>query len=158
MKLPAFDRYHLVLMGVILSAIPYILLLGNNSLLSRCTVQKKIDNTMLDINRLKEENRLLSEEVHRLKSDDRYIETIAHKLGYIRPSEKLYKFVAFKTNDGTVLVTQKSPFLLFLKQNLRFIISGFGVLAVLAIYLFIRIRRGGRRSTKIDNTPKNSYF
>ncbi len=136
----------------------YILLLGNNSFFSRCTVQKKIDNTMTDINRIKEENRLLADEVHRLKTDERYIETIAHNLGFIRPTEKLYKFVIVRSNDASQMAPSHSPFLLFLKQNLRFIVIGLGIVIIMAVYIFIHIRRGNRRSGKIDNPPKNSYF
>ncbi|GEM_PF-2094422 len=150
MKIPSPDRYQTLLLTVIFSAILYILLIGNNSLVSRCNIQNKIKNTVTDINRIKEENRILSEEIERLKNDDEYLASIAHRLGYIRQNEKVYRFITYKSNAGTEIAPKPSPFFTFLDTNSKFIIISSILLTFLFIIFLVYNHLRRKKPVKID--------
>jgi len=60
------------------------------------------------IRRLAEENQALLEEVHRLRTDMMYVETVARKeLNLIKQNEIIYRFSRNKTRNNSIRPVQK---------------------------------------------------
>jgi cell division protein FtsB len=151
MKFNLSDRYNLFLLIVFAGALVYILLLGNNSLLSRLQLQNKIRQTITDINQIKKENQRLDNEIQRLKNDDLYVQMLIRKLGYIRPDETVYRFMEEEpvTNAGAVKKSFSVP--MFFKKNGRLLFLAGLLVLLTAFYLVMRLRTRTDRKNKIDN-------
>ena len=66
---------------------------GRHGLVELYTMQKEEERCLAVLNDLKEKNRLLTDEIRRLKEDDKYFESVAREqLGMIKDNEIVYRF------------------------------------------------------------------
>jgi cell division protein FtsB len=146
-------KYNFFLLLVFFWGFVYLLLIGNNSLLSRLTLQSKIARTTEDIGRLNRENLGLKNEIDKIKNDRDHMEYFARKLGYIRKNEVVYKF----ENDGTTgpkqALRKTSVFESFVRLNLRFIVLGLAIISFAAVWMGLRMRERVKRKG-FDSLPK----
>ena len=66
---------------------------GRHGLVELYKMQKEEERCLAVLKDLKEKNRLLADEIRRLKEDDKYFESVARKqLGMIKDNEIVYRF------------------------------------------------------------------
>jgi len=76
---------------------------GERGLIKLYRTEKERQTHINQINKLAEENRLLREEVHRLRTDMGYVEYVARKqLNMIKPNEVIYRFKKQRISDNGV--------------------------------------------------------
>ena len=93
----AFFKKNLFTYIVIVSFVGAIALtwlsFGRHGLVELYTMQKEKERCLAVLKDLKEKNRLLADEIRRLKEDDKYFESVAREqLGMIKDNEIVYRF------------------------------------------------------------------
>ncbi len=91
---------------LIFSLIAIILLawltFGQHGLLDLYKMQKEKERYLVIIGDLKEKNRLLADEIRRIREDPKYIESVARKeLGLIKDNEIIYRFKGGQSTKKT---------------------------------------------------------
>lgn len=78
--------------------------LGDNGVLRLIKGYQQREGLQVEVLRLKQENEALRADIQALKSDRRYIESIARKeLGMVREDELVYQFPSEKNAEGSSL-------------------------------------------------------
>jgi cell division protein FtsB len=76
---------------VLLLALVSIILFSGNGVLDYIRLKRQIGVIDNSIKRLEEENIVLKGKIDRVQKDDRYLEEMARKFGFIREGEKVYR-------------------------------------------------------------------
>jgi cell division protein FtsB len=133
-------KYNFFLLLIFFWGFVYLLLLGNNSLLSRLNLQSKMARTVQDIDRLTAENQALKNQISKIKSDRDHMEFLARKLGFIRKNEVVYKFEGPLPADRKPPARKVSAVETFVRKNFRFIIMGLALLGLAAVWAGVRLK------------------
>jgi cell division protein FtsB len=93
----AFFKKNLVTYIIIFSFVAAISLtwlsFGRHGLIDLYKMQKEKERYLTILKDLKEKNRLLTDEIRRLKEDNKYFESVARKqLGMVKENEIIYRF------------------------------------------------------------------
>jgi len=140
-----FRKYNFFLLLIFFWGFVYLLLLGNNSLLSRVNLQSKIASTTGEIERLTKENLGLRNQIDKIKNDRDHMEYMARRLGYIRKGEVVYKFDGSGTAEAKPGVKRISAFESFIRLNLRFIVLSLALISLLIVWIGFRLRDRAKR-------------
>ena len=135
-----FRKYNFFLLLIFFWGFIYLLLLGNNSLLSRLNLQSKMARTVQDIDRLTAENLTLKNETVKIKSDRDHMEYLARKLGYIRKNEVVYKFEGARPLDKKQAARKATALETFVRKNFRFIIMALFLVGFAAVWAGVRLK------------------
>jgi cell division protein FtsB len=100
----AFLKKSLVPYIVIFSCVAFISLawlsFGRHGLIDLYKMKKEREKCLAILNNLKEKNRILADEIRRLKEDNKYFESVAREqLGMVRDNEIVYRFKNKLEND-----------------------------------------------------------
>lgn len=78
---------------IVIAIIALLTIFGDRGLIRIYKLSKERDSIKTYNEKIKEENTAMRDEIQRLKTDDRYIETIARKeLGMVGRNELVYQF------------------------------------------------------------------
>jgi len=81
---------------------------GERGLLNLYRTEMERQTYIDRINQLAEENQILIEEVHRLRTDMKYVESIVkEQLNLIKPNEVLYRFIKNKPHNNDIKTIMK---------------------------------------------------
>ncbi len=95
------DRYLYWLVGGVCAILLGAAILGRDGLLAVIVNQRRLGELRGEVTRLYEENRVLQNQIHSLRSDLTYIERIAREdLGLVKPGETVYEFVPDRNRGG----------------------------------------------------------
>ncbi len=95
------DRYLYWLVGGVCAILLGAAILGRDGLLAVIVNQRRLGELRGEVTRLYEENRVLQNQIHSLRSDLTYIERIAREdLGLVKPGETVYEFVPDRKRVG----------------------------------------------------------
>jgi len=75
----------------LLIALLFIICLSENGVIDYLKFKQRIGAVDASIEKLRSENIVLKGEIDRLQHDDRYLEDVARKNGFIREGEKVYR-------------------------------------------------------------------
>jgi cell division protein FtsB len=79
-------------MGLIL-LVWYFFLFGEKGVVKIIQMRRERDRIVADVTRIEEENKMLQDEIRRLREDPQYLESVARKdLGLIKENEILFIF------------------------------------------------------------------
>ena len=138
-------KYNFFLLLIFFWGFVYLLLLGNNSLLSRLNLQSKMSATSQDIRRLGRENQVLKDQIGKIKNDREHMEFLARKLGYISPGEVVYKFDSTPPVGAGPVPGRVPAFESFIRGNVRFIIIGLAALSFVIVWIGFRLRERAKQ-------------
>jgi len=78
---------------IVISIIALLTIFGDRGLIRIYKLSKERDSIKTYNEQIREENAAMKDEIHRLKTDDKYIEIIARKeLGMVGKNELVYQF------------------------------------------------------------------
>ena len=78
---------------IVISIIALLTIFGDRGLIRIYKLSKERDSIKTYNEQIREENAAMKDEIHRLKTDDKYIEMVARKeLGMIGKNELVYQF------------------------------------------------------------------
>ena len=81
-----------LLIGLIL-LVWFFALFGEKGVTKIIQLKRERDRILADVNRIQEENKVLQDEIKRLREDSRYLESVARRdLGLIKENEILFIF------------------------------------------------------------------
>jgi cell division protein FtsB len=153
MKIVLPRRVNTIMLAVFIGALVYILVLGNNSLLSRLRLQQRIKTAIADIKDLQKQNKVLDNEIQRLKNDDLYLQNTARKQGFLRPNETVYRFI--QESPATNVMKRTNLFQkawAYRTGRLVYLLGLLGILIFVYILMVIRQRKDKRKG--IDKQGK----
>ncbi len=78
-------------------------------IISKIKLDRKVKKFEQKIEKIEENNEMLSVIIEKLMKDDDYIAELARKLGYARPGEEIYRFPPNESESNTTKVTNKIP-------------------------------------------------